>query len=426
MFVQRNRGSNAPRLTAVSVKPGLRRSALGLVAFVGTSLLLWRLFQDRAPDLTVYLAGADALLEGKPLYDSVAVQAGPLVLPFTYPPFAAVLMIPFALLPFSVTVMIWAVLSLLSLVGIAYVIAKRLPALAGVTPTGWTTWDIALAIYAVSSISEPVLQNFDVGQVNLFIVLAVLYDTVSRTHYRGFLTGLAAGLKVTPGLFMIYMLVTRRWGDFGRSLLGFGTTLVIGSFYGIDNVWRFWTHELFATDRVGDAHRYSNLGLNGVLIRAMPDEAAKIVWAVLAVIAVVGIVWIASVWWTRSRLVAASLVGMATVLVSPISWPHHWIWLIPAIGSAIALAIRAFRTQHSGIGWLLVVACAATLLPALLQLRFYWLERVIADGWPGAKAIGAVYSVVGVLIVVALAVSVRLFPKGESANNDDSDRLEAA
>ena len=79
---------------------------------------------------------------------------------------------------------------------------------------------------------EPIIQNFDLGQVNLMIVVAVLYDTVSRTRYAGFATGIAAGFKVTPGLFMIFMLVTKRWADFGRAVLGFAVTLVIGSFFG--------------------------------------------------------------------------------------------------------------------------------------------------------------------------------------------------
>ncbi len=402
----------------MSVTPGLRRGLLGLLAFVGTSLLLWRLFQDRAPDLTVYLAGADALLDGTSLYDSVEVQSGSLVLPFTYPPFAAVLMIPFALMPFSVTVVIWAVLSLLSLVGIAYLIARRLPALAGVTPTSWTTWDIALAIYAVSAISEPVLQNFEVGQVNLFIVLAVLFDTVSRAHYRGFLTGLAAGLKVTPGLFMVYMLATRRWGDFGRSLLGFGTTLVIGSFYGIDNVWRFWTTELFATERVGDAHRYSNLAVNGVLVRAVSDEAAKIVWMVLAVVIVAGTFWIATLWWSHSRLVAAAIVGMTILLVSPISWTHHWVWLIPAVCSAVALAVRAFRLKKSGIGWLLTIASAVSLIPAMLHANTYWSQSSIGSRWPGPDVLAVTYAVSGTMLVVSLGAALLLFRAGESTNEE--------
>ena len=116
--------------------------------------------------------------------------------------------IPFALLPFPATLLIWALVSLASLFGIAYLTAARLPSLAGIPKAPWPTWQLALGIFAISAFSEPIIQNFDLGQVNLMIVVAVLYDTVSRTRYAGFATGIAAGFKVTPGLFMIFMLVT--------------------------------------------------------------------------------------------------------------------------------------------------------------------------------------------------------------------------
>ena len=108
--------------------------------------------------------------------------------------------------------------------------------LAGKSKPTWATWEIAALIFAISAFSEPVNQNFDVAQVNLLIVFVVMYDTVNRTKYAGFATGMAAGFKVTPALFIVLMLVTRRWADFGRALMGFAVTLIIGSFFGIDNV----------------------------------------------------------------------------------------------------------------------------------------------------------------------------------------------
>ena len=94
----------------------VRRVFLIVLALIGCGFLCWQIFRHRPADLTVYLAGAQALLDGKPVYESVAIPSGTLILPFTYPPFAAVVMIPFALLPFPATLLIWALLSLASLV----------------------------------------------------------------------------------------------------------------------------------------------------------------------------------------------------------------------------------------------------------------------------------------------------------------------
>ena len=110
----------------------VRRVFLIVLALIGCGFLCWQIFRHRPADLTVYLAGAQALLDGKPLYESVAIPSGTLILPFTYPPFAAVVMIPFALLPFPATLLIWALVSLASLFGIAYLTAARLPSLAGI------------------------------------------------------------------------------------------------------------------------------------------------------------------------------------------------------------------------------------------------------------------------------------------------------
>src|SRR5258706_8303767 len=36
-----------------------------------------------------------------------------------------------------------------------------------------------------------------------------------------------------------------------------------------------------------------------------------------------------------------TLVGITSVLVSPISWDHHWVWLVPALAMLAALAMKA-------------------------------------------------------------------------------------
>lgn len=376
------------------------------------------MFNGTYLDMRVYVAGADALLQGKSLYDSVDIRStSGLVLPFTYSPFAAVVFIPFALLPIKVTLAIWTALCVASLAGISYLTALRVPALAGKKTQDWATWEIAAVIFAVGAFAEPINQNLDVAQVNLILVFVIMYDTVNRTKYAGFATGMAAGFKVIPGIFIVFMLVTKRWADFGRACLGFFVTLVIGSFFGIDNVWRYWTSELFQTDRVGDVARLSNLSIRGVIARSFPGQYDTAVWFVIAVaIVTVGFV-IAAKWWTRSRLVSAMVIGLVSLLVSPISWPHHWVWLVPAVSVCAALAFRAFRSGSRGVGWLLAIAAVSGALPAMTQLRFIQ-TVIIGAEWYRLWVVGMAYAVSAVLMLIAVGASARLVEPGLQAQID--------
>ncbi len=405
----------------MTLSPDVRRAIVTVAAVTGAAFLAWRMFDGKYVDLRVYLLGADALLDGKSLYDSsiaITTKSG-LVLPFTYSPFAAVVLIPFALLPIKLTLAIWTFLCIASLAGIAYLTAQRLPALAGKTKPDWATWEIAAVIFAVAAFAEPIGQNLDVGQVNLMIIFVVMYDTVNRTKYAGFATGMAAGFKVLPGIFIVFMLVTRRWADFGRALLGFAATLVIGSFFGINNVWQYWTSELFKTERVGEIVRTSNLSLRGIATRALGEDAGTLVWIALGIVVVVGGFVFAAMWWDRSRLVAATIVGLMSLLISPISWPHHWVWLVPAISICAALAVRAFRSGRAGIGWLLSVAVVAATIPPMIQLR-YIISILIPDDWFRVWVVGTAYGVAGVLLLVALGVGVRLVEPGLQSKEDES------
>ncbi|MFA7266073.1 MAG: glycosyltransferase 87 family protein, partial [Candidatus Nanopelagicales bacterium] len=407
----------------MSLSPDVRRVIVTVAAVIGAVFLTWRMLDGTQIDLRVYLLGADALLDGKSPYDSsitINNKAG-LVLPFTYSPFAAVVLIPFALLPLKVTLALWSTMCIASLAGIAYLTAQRLPGLAGKKYPAWATWEIAAVILAVAAFAEPIRQNLEAGQVNLMIIFVVMYDTANRTKYAGFATGMATGFKVLPGIFIVFMLVTRRWADFGRAMLGFASTLVIGSFFGINNVWQYWTSELFKTERVGELVRTSNLSLRGITSRAFGTDAGTVAWIAVGTLIVVGGFTIAVMWWNRSRLVAATIVGLVSLLISPISWPHHWVWLVPAISVCAALSYRAFRSQRSGIGWLLATAVVVAMIPPMIQLRM-GMSLVIPAEWFRVWVIGTAYAAGCVLLLLALGVAGRLV-EPELQIKEDSSRM---
>ncbi len=188
--------------------------------------------------------------------------------------------------------------------------------------------ELALFIFAISAFSMTVIKNIELGQVNLVLVLLIMFDTVTKAHYRGFLTGMAAGFKIVPAIFIVFMLVNRRWGDFGRALLGFLTTLAIGSFFGIGQVWQFLPASnsgirrgsarptacrmslCMARSRVGSQTRYPGGPLGGAGCdcgRGGVGDCRPLVES-------------------QRRRVGAVVVGIIGLLVSPVSWSHHWVW----------------------------------------------------------------------------------------------------
>ena len=330
----------------------LARLALAAAWAATTAAALAFAFSRGVPnDFRVYLGGARTLLEGGPLYDLTIGGWG-----FTYPSFAGVLFMPLLLLPVRLAFLTWQTVGVASLIALSWTIAKCLPQLAGRSrPDRFGTWTLTLCVFAASLTFETVTENFEYGQINVLLAALVLMDTALFTRQQGVLTGLSAGTKVTPGLFMVFMVTTGRWRDLARATVALAATLLVGIAFGTSQVVRYWTLELFDTGRVGDTARVSNGSLRGVVERTVAEDYATLVWVSLAVVALVVGLWIATRWWPRDRWLRPALLGVTGLLVSPMSWPHHWIWVVPLAASLGALALRAHDCdQNRRAAWLLI------------------------------------------------------------------------
>jgi alpha-1,2-mannosyltransferase len=169
-------------------------------------------------DLLVYQYGGRAVLEGLALYVHDDPATG---LPFTYPPFAAVTMVPLAPLPAWLVAALWTAGSVGALAGVVVVVRRAL----GRPVPGW---QVALLTAGALAL-EPVWQNLTFGQVNLFLMLAVLVDMVPRERrWCGLLVGVAAGVKLTPLVFVVLLALVGRRRAAGRAALAFAGTVVAG------------------------------------------------------------------------------------------------------------------------------------------------------------------------------------------------------
>lgn len=285
---------------------------LTLLCWVLVLASLWLRHTEQL-DLTVYRAGARRVLDGLALYDQPWGD-----LPFTYPPFAALVMVPLTVLP------AWAAGLVMPAVSCA--------ALVAIWNCCGTTRGRALALVPLSLLLEPVWMTLHFGQVNLVLVALVLVDLGPRDHrWRGVATGIAAGIKLTPLIFVAYLVVTGQWRALRHCLLAFAATVAVPFLLVPADAWRFWTRVLLDSGRIGAPWYATNQSLMGVLSR-LGGEAAWVApaWFVVASSVALGCLWLARrLWLDGDALAAVSACGLAALLASPVSWSHHWVWAIP-------------------------------------------------------------------------------------------------
>ena len=237
-------------------------------------------------DLHVYVGGAATIGTGHALYDFVYAEQTPdFPLPFTYPPFAAVVFYPLHLLPFGFLSFAWTVGIMAALYGVVRISQRLL---------GRGDHRAAMCWTAVGIWIEPLRSTLDYGQINVLLVLAVLYAVYStRWWISGLLVGLAAGIKLTPAVGGLYFLGVRRWGTALFAAVVFVATvgvsvLVLGS-----QVRYYFTELIFDASRVGSVATSQNQSWRGGISRILGHDAgysapviiAIAVTAVLAVLA---------------------------------------------------------------------------------------------------------------------------------------------
>jgi hypothetical protein len=303
------------------------------VLLIQVGVLVWFALSFKAIDFVVYMWGGHAFAYGTKLYlDSSGGNY------FTYPPLAAAVFAPVALLPSALAQVLWELVSVAALAIAARAILK----LAGWRPS---RPEIA-AVTAVSLLLEPVYHTLFNGQINLILLAIVTADVwrVSKGRRGGGIgVGIAAALKLTPGIFIVLFLLTRRTK---ASVIAGVTFLACGlAGFLVDPVASrlYWTRYFYDTRRVYPAY-IGNQSIYGAAIRIFDGPAHVGLWylPLTIVVAIVGL-GSATVFGRRHDwLRATAVTGITGLLVSPVSWTHHWVWVVPAL---IALARDGKRAR---------------------------------------------------------------------------------
>lgn len=362
-------------------------------------------------DIDVYRMGGQAWLDGRPLYadDATFHTRIGLDLPFTYPPLAAVLFSPFAWLGLDAASIAITVMTLVLLLVSTWIVLTRLDVWADSALTRAPAWlrrcwlsagIVALAVVYL----EPIAANFAFGQINVVLMTLVIADCVPRrTPWpRGLLLGVAIALKLTPAVFLLYFLLRR---DGRAALTAFGAFVGAG-LLGFGLAWRdsveYWTTTVRHTDRIGSAALNTNQNIAGSLARLGLGESTHFALWTLACFAVLGL----TVWAVRRALAAGEptlglmCVALFGLVVSPVSWSHHWVWALPTVVVTTVLAYRRRNVALAAVtaaGIALMVWIPLELLPKHHEETASWWRQLLGMSY--------VWWALAVLIVVGLTVT---------------------
>jgi alpha-1,2-mannosyltransferase len=348
-------------------------------------------------DLHVYRMGGAAVLHGDRLYQLRFVW-----LPFTYPPFAAVAFAALAVVPWKVAVTVLTGASVVAL-PVALYLVLRLPGPAR-EQTRERAWTLALAVAAAAIWLEPARATLGYGQVDILLIAAVLYDLSlpDTARRKGVMIGLAAGLKLTPAIFAVYLLVTGRRRAAATAAAAFAGTVAAGfSVLPASSAW-FWSGQFASPGHVSPVQNPQNQSLYGALARAMHTAHVLPVWLPLATAAAVaGLALAAAASRRGDEALGFSLCAVTGLLISPISWIHHWVIVIPALLVAGLTADRARRAGNVAAAVLVTAAITAIAVIGWTQLA----GDTPRSGWLALPAWALVRSVSYVLIGLAVLVA---------------------
>lgn len=283
------------------------------------------------PDFEVYWRTGQLVFAGGDFYHTDGM-------PWLYPPFAALLAAGLAILPWGLVTVVWVVLDVVALMAVLYRLG-----LSGVRLSIAAT----VALVAIA----PLRQALVLGQVGILLLAAVVLDVMPgprllqrRILPEGWLVGVAAAIKLTPALVAVYSFLIGKRAVSWRALGAF----VIATGLGFAILWGpsvyYWTRLAGGDSGVNDGIIYvDNQSVWALWARLSHESGLGGAWlgVVVLVLGLVAAVWMYR--WGQPRL-ALVLTGVTSLLASPISWSHHFVWVVVLL--VVVWQERALPTSY--------------------------------------------------------------------------------
>jgi alpha-1,2-mannosyltransferase len=368
-------------------------------------------------DLGVYRTAGRQVLNGRPVYAQIPAgmlrSLGRSYLVFTYPPFAAIVAVPLALLSWHLAQLAWVPVVYVPLAVLIWFAFRPLlsrarryaPAAFGV-------------IFIICMYLWPVLQQIRFGQVDIALAALCVADVASRNPRwpRGLLIGLATAIKLTPGVFIIYLLLTGRRRAAIVSAASAACFSLVAWLAAPGSSSYYWTSALLNVNRLGRPEQIADQSIRAMLLRAFaPGQVPVALWlALVLAVAVAGFAAARRAALRGHEIAGVAIVGMLAVLISPVSWIHHIVWVIPAIGAILDDGRRTWR-------WLAAAASTEFFVladPHALTTTRPWFGRFAPH--LTAQLAGDAYGLACAAVIVILAV----LPKAAAPAAPGPDRQE--
>jgi len=366
-------------------------------------------------DLKVYLTAGRNWRNGEAIYSDDPYLA------FLYPPLTAVVFGVASLVPFSVLAVAWTTANGL----LVPFILRRL----GLSCERALLWSVAVVILVL-----PVRETIMLGQVNLMVCALVVcaYFPASGTRHplrAGCQLGIATAIKLTPGLFIAYFALERRFRLCLTAVVVVAVTIALGYAVAPRDSVVFWSRLLDGGTGLGNTAVYLyNQSFSGALLRVFGTGRWVHALALLMTVVSAVVTTVVGAAWGRSgdRLAALSLVALGTLLASPVSWTNHYVWLLPLAvwaarrGQDIVAGLR-HQARRSAPVLVLAVVVAAVLVVWMSTCPFSYLpsggdlelQYSAAD-----KAVSGLTVVIGLVYVALMAVAARSRPRAVDDSKD--------
>lgn len=385
-----------------------RRSTPWLLGVLGTALLIAFLAWLRhgqsytwLVDFEIYRSGGSAVLAGRDLY----LEKNPFSqMYFTYPPIAAMVFTPASVASLAVTGFVWVVLDAMALVAAVWlvlgVVRVREPRLrAGLTAV----------ISALAMLLLPVDLELALGQLNFMLMFLVLLDLLrgDGRRWQGVGIGIAAGIKLIPLIYVVYLACTGRVRAAVTALGAFAGTILLAFVVLPGDSMEYWFGSGLSANRPGPPQAPFNASLRGVFARLFgTDEPVNLVWLASAV--VVGLLGLAAAVMVHRKgfpLRGVLVCALTALLVSPVSWLPHWVWAVPVL-----ILLGSLAWQRRSVWWLAITAVTAAGFGLRLVIWFVPPEAFYPASTPanlsmsaGAQLAAATFPLLAIVLVVVLA-----------------------
>lgn len=382
-----------------STQPSFLSPALaGVVGVVGLIIAtittaIQVMSTDFPIDMVIYREGVKAFMAGGEVY-SVPMMAGDIALPFIYPPFGALVMVPLAGDWFS-HAMAGDIMIVLSNLLIGLVVLLLAFALNRQRSNPFVSSDVIAAaslIWGIVLIFEPVRLNNGFAQINIIIMVLVALDLIPRKRLKwlpqGWLIGVAAAIKITPLAMLLYFLVRKEIKPIITAAISAIIATLIAAAVRWDVAWEYFSVKLLSMGTGGDfgvqTAYQSNSSIKGAIERLYTSQEGmetastitNIIWLCLAIITVVLGGWLMVALMKRGLNIEAWMINaFIMLLISPVSWSHHWVWVAIAIPVLLYRAIT-WRHLNWAAGILISILSLWAILVVTVPPKWYWADGI--------------------------------------------------